>query len=309
VPQSKTRWLADLIAASDVPVQKIPAGKRALAAKHKGKRGRPAKDGERYACGKLKPTPSAEISPAHWQRIKTQAARFGEDARLSSELSRLSLLGHLTTVQTAAGFRMAELYGQYDKTFGMRRTARSVAYDVGRGDHELAEERKTEAQRKAEIERTRNIRTKFKKLQQAMAECGPTATPMLEQLCIEDAPLLQGDIARTADWLDHIARHFGEKWKRRKPGPGRPDRARDAQAAADAAKRPKPETAAETAFRTVLAKLRPDLNADEIARAYRIQAVLADRERFRRDKPFRKSADTAAPSMAKAAKKLAGPGS
>lgn len=41
------------------------------------KRGRPLKSGERYKCGKLKPADASKqpISPALWQRIKTNGQR------------------------------------------------------------------------------------------------------------------------------------------------------------------------------------------------------------------------------------------
>jgi hypothetical protein len=50
------------------------------------KRGRPSKSGDRYKCGKLRPAETSKqaISPALWQRIKTNGQKIGLDPRLAA---------------------------------------------------------------------------------------------------------------------------------------------------------------------------------------------------------------------------------
>jgi len=285
-----TRWIADLNAAKDVPVhvRKIPEGVRGL------KRGRPAKAGERHPCGKLKKPASgkpAGIAPALWQRIKTDAVRLVQDARLGSELARLSVFGDLTVVQTAAGFKMAEIYGRYERVVGLHRSARSAAYDMGHGDPDLAEERLSEDEKEVRDERLRRVRNDFHDLQEAVPVYPIHARAMLEALVIEDRPPDATRLPELADLLEHMAKNFGEKWRQRKSGP-KPRKQAKALRTAEEAPARKPqvlESPALIGFRAAMATLRPDLADDLVRRAFDLQTVLADRERVRRDKEFRKS--------------------
>jgi hypothetical protein len=80
------------------------------------KRGRPSKAGERHKCGKLKPADTSKqpISPALWQRIKTNGQKIGLDPRPGSELGRLALHDELTSAEVSAGFRIAEIYQTFE---------------------------------------------------------------------------------------------------------------------------------------------------------------------------------------------------
>jgi hypothetical protein len=288
---SHTRWIADINGAPLPPVQHIPQGKRGL------KRGRPAKPGERYTCGRLKPVneilrPSNEMAPALWQRIRAQAIHFGEDARLGSELSRLSMLGVLTGAETAAGMRMAEIYGQYERLEGKRRSTRSAAYDVGYGDGEIDEERLTEEERKIRVAREQTIIKTFTDLRDALA---PRARDMLERLCVEDRRVDNVNIEEIKEMLAGLPAAFGKKWRDRKAGPVRPERARRPTEAAAHPARPVEtvDLPAKTAHRMAMTRLRPDLDADQVDSAWTLQRelaiTLAERERFRREKELRKS--------------------
>lgn len=106
-----------------------------------GKRGRPAKAGERYACGKLKPT-GDPVTGALWHRIREHAAKLARDERLASELGRLSFHRQITDAQAAAGFRVGLIYGMFERHYSAPpRKTRSPSYQIGlTGDAGLAEE-------------------------------------------------------------------------------------------------------------------------------------------------------------------------
>ncbi|CCE05793.1 hypothetical protein BRAS3843_1480024 [Bradyrhizobium sp. STM 3843] len=94
------------------------------------KRGRPAKAGERYGCGKLKPgeTSKQPISPVLWQRIKTNGQKIGLDPRLGTELGRLALHDELTSAEVSAGFRIAEIYHAFETFHGRTRSAAGSSF-------------------------------------------------------------------------------------------------------------------------------------------------------------------------------------
>src|SRR5260370_42323850 len=89
------------------------------------KRGRPSKSGDRYKCGKLKPADTSKqpISPALWQRIKTNGQKIGLDPRLGTELGRLALHDELTSAEVSAGFPIAEIYQGFEFFHGRTRSA------------------------------------------------------------------------------------------------------------------------------------------------------------------------------------------
>jgi hypothetical protein len=94
------------------------------------KRGRPAKSGERYKCGKLKPADTSKqpISPALWQRIKTNGQKIGLDPRLGTELGRLALHDELSSAEASAGFRIAEIYRAFELLHGRTRLAAGSSF-------------------------------------------------------------------------------------------------------------------------------------------------------------------------------------
>jgi hypothetical protein len=94
------------------------------------KRGRPSKSGDRYKCGKLKPADTSKqpISPALWQRIKTNGQKIGLDPRLGTELGRLALHDELTSMEVSAGFRIAEIYQAFEHFHGRTRSAAGSSF-------------------------------------------------------------------------------------------------------------------------------------------------------------------------------------
>ena len=94
------------------------------------RRGRPSKSGERYKCGKLKPAETSKqpISPALWQRIKTNGQKIGLDPRLGTQLGRLALHDELTSAEVSAGFRIAEIYQVFEHFHGRTRSAAGSSF-------------------------------------------------------------------------------------------------------------------------------------------------------------------------------------
>jgi hypothetical protein len=275
-----TRWISDLNGAALPPPD---------VSRHAG---RPRMAGDRYPCGRLKP--SNEMAPALWQRIRTEAIRFGEDARLGSELSRLSMLGVLSTVEAAAGLRMGEIYGRFERLMGKRRSARSASYDVGRGgDPDIDEERLTKDELATRIESEKATIEAFNALRDNL----PLHTrDLLERLCVEDRRVENVNLEETKTALAGLATLFGKKWRVRKAASGNLERAPKMQPNANHATKTAvvAEPPAKIAFRMAMARLRPDLKADQIDAAWTLQSELAmrlaERERFRREKELRKTA-------------------
>ena len=157
------------------------------------KRGRPSKSGERYKCGKLKPaeTKKQPISPALWQRIKTNGQKIGLDPRLGTELGRLALHDELTSGEVSAGFRIAEIYNAFYYFHGRTRSAagssffRQFVADGGK----LIEVGRRSSDDYIDIDREeaeREAREEFDILQFYMPV---TQRDLVEQVCVEGRPI------------------------------------------------------------------------------------------------------------------------
>src|SRR5258705_8561698 len=94
----------------------------------KGKRGRPRADRPRYPSGQVKPE-SAGITGADLQRLRA----LGTNPLLETQIGRLLFLEQVTLVEAQTAFRIAEIYGRYDRAIGRRRSAASPSYEAGRG--------------------------------------------------------------------------------------------------------------------------------------------------------------------------------
>lgn len=271
-----------------VEIQKIAMGVRGITKP----RGRPQKNGERYPSGDLKPDkvkPAIEpIAPALWDRLRKDAVKAVEDSRLGSELGRLSLQGELSATQTAAGFRLAEIYGRFERYKNMRRSAGSPSYMVasswGSGDgaveaitpemlaRSMAEDL-LEPTELAELEqKIRAAEKRFHKLQNVMRVLPPNVREALEQLCVEDRRINPAmlDNARLA--LDELAVFF-----RVKAAPKDPTKKRRETVVHKDGSQTEIQDPDKTAWLTVLAKLRPDLSEPERIRVYAMAVALKAR--------------------------------
>jgi hypothetical protein len=50
-----------------------------------------------------------------------------------THLGRMGATGELTDIEVTAGFKVAEVYGRFERSIGRRRTVASPSYEVGRG--------------------------------------------------------------------------------------------------------------------------------------------------------------------------------
>jgi hypothetical protein len=157
------------------------------------KRGRPSKSGDRYKCGKLKPSETSKepISPALWQRIKTNGQKIGLDPPLGTELGRLALHDELTSAEVSAGFRVAEIYQAFEHFHGRTRSAagssffRQFVADTEK-PIEVNRRRTDDYISIDQEEREREAREDFDVLQHYM----PAAQrDLVEQVCVAGQPI------------------------------------------------------------------------------------------------------------------------
>jgi hypothetical protein len=191
-----------LAAVGVAAVLKSPGPSPAGAVMAKTKRGRPRAEGERYACGKRKP--SDAIAPAIWQRILTEAKAGAADPKLATELGRLSLHGLLTASQTSAGFKVAEIYGRFERWHGLARNAASPSYQMGSaasGSSLMSEDERTEAAERAQVA--------FLRLQEEIPAYPIGSRELLEMLCVDDRAVLPVQLDHVKAMLDHLVRYFG----------------------------------------------------------------------------------------------------
>ena len=257
--------------------------------------GRPRKPGVvRFPSGDPKPEPEG-IAPAAWQRMRTEALKKVIDPRMGVELSRLANAGKLTAVQTAAGFRVAEIYQKFERYKHKRRSPASPNYQPGFGgeagiDAELMDADELEAHE----DRIREAVSDFKWLTGDKAADrkkpllgimpdGPMRAA-IEDLCVNDRAVPWWMLADVRRALDRLALHFGDKWRNK--------RAAAAPLAAVAAKpaifSAKPSSILHS-FETVLSVLRPDMTPDERHRAADVAAAIHARREFERDKTNKRS--------------------
>src|SRR5260370_19951199 len=92
------------------------------------RRGRPKKPGPRFPGGQLK-AETAGITGTALQRLRA----LGSNPLLETQVGRLLFLDELRPIDAQTAFRIAELYGRYDRALGRRRNAASPSYEPGRG--------------------------------------------------------------------------------------------------------------------------------------------------------------------------------
>lgn len=263
----------------------------ALRVVHMGSQGgRPRGTGERYPSGDLKPKrPGGEpISPALWQRMKAQWTKIFNDAGHGSEVGRLSFDGELTNAQTAAAFRIGEIYRKYHRFKQLRDTAKSPSYQQGfGGSSDLAEERMTAEQLAAFEGNIRKAEADWAKVDGALAAAHiprPLRQAIID-ICVFDTPtnplfypairyFLDQMVLRWAERFDDIDKRINMNG-RRMGIPNRPVIERVVPA-----KPKRPDTITPT-FEAVVRKLRPDLDDKGIRLATETFTAMRDRAVYR----------------------------
>jgi hypothetical protein len=234
------------------------------------------KPGERYPSGDLKPV----IPPALWGRVQNVLS-VSNDRRFNSELGRLWLHGELTDTQAAGGRVIVYIYrnGDSEEEGKDRRHATAAATDVD--PHASQRDRKA--------------------LDGLLSEYPPELSEAVIELCVFN---------RTVDWklrpqirqlLDDVARWWWPDTRRRRADGGskltrrstqtpplkradrRRRRAANVQALEGTELIPDRDPDVEAA-KEVIAAVRPDLDAEAMARAIQMYIAFRDREEFRKEK-------------------------
>lgn len=250
----------------------------------RNKTGPKKKHGDRYACGKLKPT-GDPIQPAAWERIRSEVVKFARDQRLGSQVGRLSFHKQLTDAQTAAAFRVAAIYGSFDRWHGRRRSARSPSYEMGyRGDSsEVADELMSPEARADRDRAMRAADEAFGELQDELESWPRADRDALERLCVDDRALVEDELIRVRAILTELTQFFGQTSKKRKRTRTRVQaRPEAAPAPAPGPARPARTDPDKAAWIKAMKIMRPDLDDDRLEEAYRLLAALREREAFNR---------------------------
>jgi hypothetical protein len=173
----------------------------------KSKRGRPRLDRPRYPSGQVRPK-GAGITHTALQRLRS----LGTNPVLGTQVGRLLFLGEIDMMQAQTAWRIAEIYGRYDRAMGRQRSAASPAYEAGRGrDTGLAESEDEAARHQAAVRR-------FERVQEALREIASwprTARVALEELCVEDRAIPGEWMLEVKVVLDRLAAPLGLRGRKR----------------------------------------------------------------------------------------------
>jgi hypothetical protein len=267
------------------------------------KRGRPSRSGERYKCGKLKPADTSKqpISPALWQRIKTNGQKIGLDPRLGTELGRLALHDELTSVEVSAGFRIAEIYQTFEHFHGRTRSAagssffRQFVADLEK-PIEVSRRRTDDYIDIDREDREREAREDFDVLQFYM----PAAQrDIVEQVCVASRPINPMSLPVLKMVLQYFFEIFRDdknyRSKRSKKFDAdtpkikfyRPkkEKAEKAEAAVEVEQpKPRPVDKRKLSYMQTLRILRPDLTEGQLEQASDVYHALMARADFRKEK-------------------------
>jgi hypothetical protein len=105
--------------------------------------GRPRKNGERFACGQIKPEQT--ITATQWKRLVS----ISTDPLLSSAVGRATFLQILDHTQSETAFEIGRIVARADRAMGCRRFCRSSIFeraslgrtDLSEGEDEAARSR------------------------------------------------------------------------------------------------------------------------------------------------------------------------
>jgi hypothetical protein len=159
------------------------------------KRGRPAQPGERYPCGKRRP--SDYRSDTQIQRIMQDGLAFGLDPILGSQAGILCLRGHITSRQLSTADYVGSVYGRFEYYSGQKRRTRSPSYQSGAAGAPSGKQG-TEA----------DARDEFHALQDAIKIFSPEARDTLERVCVDDQHIPLNQVTDLIVLLEVIEREI-----------------------------------------------------------------------------------------------------
>src|SRR5882757_9571275 len=144
------------------------------------KKGRKPMAGERYPCGKRRPTDFR--SEGQFQRMKEHAMSLGLDPMMTSQAGRLFCIGQLTSRHMATIDYIAKVYAAYEKHAGKgaSRRTRSPSYEPSTDYAERLEET-FEEESDALI-----AKAEFEQLQALIPDFPREARDAIERLCVDD---------------------------------------------------------------------------------------------------------------------------
>ncbi|MEN3376635.1 MAG: hypothetical protein V7604_1990 [Hyphomicrobiales bacterium] len=144
------------------------------------KKGRKPLVGERYPCGKRRPTDFR--SEGQFQRMKAHAMSLGLDPMMTSQAGRLFCVGLLTSRHMATIDYIAKVYAAYEKHAGKgtRRRTRSPSYEPSTDHAERLEETFEEESDAL------TAKAEFEQLQALIPDFPREARDAIERLCVDD---------------------------------------------------------------------------------------------------------------------------
>jgi len=228
------------------------------------------------------------MTGALWQRMLADQSKVFSDAAFATELTRLGATGQLTPREVSAGLRIAGIYGRFEYYKNLSRSSASPYYirefvaesnggkeaaeiDLGR----LLDEDDREAREK---EATRA----FKELQRILPMASRSET---EALCVENVHVgyqqliaVREALKVVIDELPDSTTGLSKKQKRARRKRIRPSLPPPTKAA------PIKLNPLKDAFMLLQRKLSPQLDADQLEKAWDILCTLRAREDFRLQK-------------------------
>lgn len=228
------------------------------------KRGRPPK--QRTAID--------AISPTAFKRMMDQAALEAKDPRLGTEIGRLCAAGRMTATEATAAFRVAEIYGRYERVAGLKRSSKSPSYEVGYGGGGDT----------VEGEHDQKAVKAWKELQGHIPVWPAGMRTNLETLAVENRCIGPIEVKETCLLLQILAHAFGITSARDNSAPiRRSPRALAVKQSTGATKLPFSNFDREALHATLL-RVNPKLLEDELLEHWTFFSTWKFRERFRREK-------------------------
>jgi hypothetical protein len=167
-----------------------------------GRRGRPARPGERFPSGDRRDADDARAGTL-WRRIVDHGTMAGVDPRLATQVGRLRLLREITDTQAAAADLVGRIYGRYERLKGLYRSTRSPSYQLGAARGWRPDDvDDAEAEAKADAV--------YRRLLDECIPLFPRETrDAIEQLCVEDRHVGALMLPQVRAVLDRVAQEFG----------------------------------------------------------------------------------------------------
>jgi hypothetical protein len=145
-----------------------------------GLMGRARKSGARQPAGKLRPD-AERLTMTGLHRLRALA----NNPFLETQVGRLGYLGELSLGEVSTAFRIAEIWGRYDRAIDTRRTPASPSYEMGRTRDTTGEE--SDEEREANEKAIRDFGALLAELTVAERTLGRGTKAAVEALCVDDS--------------------------------------------------------------------------------------------------------------------------